>query len=197
MSESQEDVLDPVTPDEAEELRYTFNDEDIPPWVVAEEVPHDELPEDVNADEDQTVYGYPANAGPALINAVQKFYDVGMKELMETNEWVRSEDGEAIHEAVREGELSARPFMAEMETIMRFITVIVDDDAEGDPELIPEFIDGWMEGGHRGLERVYFRHDTNKMSVALALNAIRDELLEVTDLDWEPYRPEYDPTWTK
>jgi hypothetical protein len=83
-----------------------------------------------------------------------------------------------------------------METIMRFVVTIVDDDAEGDPELIPEFIEGWNEGGHRGLERVYFRHDTTKMTVALALDAIRDELLMASDVsedEWEPYRPTDDP----
>lgn len=194
------EVLEPVRPDEAEELHYTLDDEDIPPWVVAEPIPHDELPDDLNPADDATVYGYDANAGPALVNAVMEIYGdrVTMPELMETNNWVRDENGAAIEQAVVDDDtdLSAEPFLAEMETIMRFVVTIVDDDAEGDPELIPEFIEGWDEGGHRGLERVYFRHDTTKMTVALALDAIRDELLAASDVsedDWEPYRPTDDP----
>jgi len=121
VQETVPDVLKPVGPEYDADLVYVQSPKKAPPWLDPEPIAHDDLPEDFDVDEDQTVYGYPDAAGEILVDKIMELYDVEYDNIVEVNTWVGTKSGEEIDEGLHAGKIPERALLAEVETIIRCI----------------------------------------------------------------------------
>lgn len=185
------DVLKPVGPEYDADLTYVKSPKKAPPWLDPQPVEHEDLPEDFDVDPDEQVYAYPDAAGEILLDKILQLYDVDKEDIMEVNMWVGSKSGEEIDAALDDGKIPERTLVAEVETIIRCILQgrgIEWAEQKGDPDKIDDFMGGWMDAGHWGLERVFFKMDgSNKATVALALMELREQFIEKTGIEWDRF----------
>lgn len=182
------DVLKPIGPDYDADLTYVQSPKKAPPWLDAQPVDHEDLPDDFDVDKDTDVYAYPDAAGEILVDKILQLYDVDYDDIIAVNMLVGSKNGEEIAEDVRDGEVPMQALLAEIETIIRCILSgrgIEWAEKNGDEDKVSDFMGGWMDAGHWGLERVFFKMDgDDKSTVALSLIQLRDDFIEMTDADW-------------
>lgn len=173
MSES----LDPIEGDGDAQRIYVPDENKAPPWVALEV--DEDPPEYVSTNENGNAKFYEKGAGRKLAQAVlrESDRDVSREQIEQSNEYVVNKDGEWIREKARKGEIDAEPVIACIETIAKFVGGLEEGRKRGDDEIAEEMLEGWLDGGHVELERVYFKRDAEKITVARALDLVRDDLL--------------------
>lgn len=174
--------LSPIDGDESDDKVYIPNKRKAPPWVVVHEVEFGAEIRDEFGMHEEDLYYYHKGAGPKLAQAVsQKYPEFDFDELFTANQHVIEKSGKDIKDGVRNGDIDHEAIIASMDIIARFATMTAEDDALPNGEHVDHIYQGWMDGGHEGLEREYFKHEASKISVAAALHRLRGGLIDAAD----------------
>jgi hypothetical protein len=176
------ETLEPIDGEEGDRQIFIKNPRKAPPWVVIHEADPEDY-EDLGVDPDeQDLHFYYAGAGPKLVMAVTDFYpDFDESELFEANTHVISKSGEQMKAGIKAGEINAEPICASMDVIAKHAAATAYDDALPNGDHVDKLVEGWNEGGHEALERVYFNESASKLSVVAALHRLRGEYQSINE----------------